>query len=81
MQEISSSMIRAARSLLGWRQKDLANITSLSLITVQRIESDKYKPNKSTSKLIVTAFHAHGITFLCDSCSISVTLKLPKSAI
>jgi predicted transcriptional regulator len=36
---LSSELIRAARALLRWEQRDLANASSVSLPTIKRLES------------------------------------------
>ena len=36
---ISAAQLRAARTLLGWTQKDLADASGLSLPTIQRMET------------------------------------------
>ncbi|MFQ5764104.1 MAG: helix-turn-helix domain-containing protein, partial [Rhodospirillales bacterium] len=36
---ITSTQMRAARALLGWDQKDLAQASGLSLPTIQRMEA------------------------------------------
>jgi len=36
---LSSELIRAARALLRWEQRDLASASSVSLPTIKRLES------------------------------------------
>jgi hypothetical protein len=62
---ISSEMIRAARALLRWDQKQLAEASSVSLATVKRLEA---KPgivyaNAPTIFALVHALEAAGIEF------------------
>ncbi len=38
-EELTSELIRAARALLRWEQRDLANASSLSLPTIKRLEA------------------------------------------
>ena len=62
---LTSEMIRAARALLRWEQRDLADASSVSLPTIKRLES---KPGllgaySSTVAAIARAFEAAGIEF------------------
>jgi hypothetical protein len=36
---LQSELVRAARALLRWEQRDLANASSVSLPTIKRLES------------------------------------------
>lgn len=58
--------IRAARALLKWSARELADISGISWATVQRLES-KDGPlagYEQTHEAIRTAFDSHGIQFL-----------------
>jgi hypothetical protein len=62
---LTSEMIRAARALLRWEQRDLADASSVSLPTIKRLES---KPGplgaySSTVAAIGRAFEAAGVEF------------------
>ncbi|WP_297766564.1 helix-turn-helix domain-containing protein [uncultured Muriicola sp.] len=56
--------IRAARALIGWSQKDLADHSNLSQTGIARIENGTNKPNSSTIMRITGAFEAMGINFI-----------------
>jgi predicted transcriptional regulator len=67
--QVTSEVIRAARALLRWEQRDLANASSVSLPTVKRLES---KPgalaaHKSTVSALVEALEAAGIEFIDEN--------------
>jgi transcriptional regulator with XRE-family HTH domain len=62
---LTSEMVRAARALLRWDQRDLADASSVSLPTIKRLES---KPGplgaySSTVAAIARAFETAGIEF------------------
>jgi predicted transcriptional regulator len=62
---LTSEMIRAARALLRWDQRNLADASSVSLPTIKRLES---KPgplgaHSSTVAAISRAFEAAGVEF------------------
>jgi transcriptional regulator with XRE-family HTH domain len=59
--------IRAARALIGWSQKDLADHADLSQTGVARIENGTNQPNSSTIAKILEAFDKAGIEFIGES--------------
>lgn len=59
--------IRAARALIGWSQKDLADHSGLSQTGIARIENGTNKPNSSTISRITDAFDKADIAFIGDS--------------
>ena len=65
----SSELIRAARALLRWEQRDLADASSVSLPTIKRLES---KPgvmaaHMSTVAALKKALEAAGILFIDEN--------------
>ena len=62
---ISGAQVRAARALLGWTAKDLAQRASVGVSTVQRIENAQGIPNVHASNLasIQSTLEAAGIEF------------------
>ena len=63
---LTSELIRAARALLRWEQRDLEAASSVSLPTIKRLES---KPgimaaHPSTLLALKRAFEAAGIEFI-----------------
>ena len=66
---LSSELIRAARALLRWEQRDLANASSVSLATVKRLES---KPglmaaHESTAVALRKALERAGVEFIDEN--------------
>lgn len=59
--------IRAARALIGWSQKDLADHADLSQTGVARIENGTNQPNSSTIAKILEAFDRAGIEFIGEN--------------
>lgn len=58
---ITVSQIRAARGLLGWSQRDLADRTGLSQRTITNIETEKNIPNSETLATIERMIQQAGI--------------------
>jgi transcriptional regulator with XRE-family HTH domain len=63
--EITSELIRAARALLRWEQRDLSEASSVSLATIKRLEA---KPgilaaHHSTVAALKRALEAAGVEF------------------
>ena len=59
--------IRAARALIGWSQKDLADHSGLSQTGIARIENGTNQPNSSTITRITAAFDQADIEFIGES--------------
>jgi transcriptional regulator with XRE-family HTH domain len=63
--------IRAARSLLGWEQNDLAVQSGVAISTIRRLEGLKDAPiaaNFETIQKIMMAFERGGVEFLGNPC-------------
>lgn len=56
--------IRAARALLDWSQKDLADHAGLSQTGIARIENGSHQPNSATLDKITNAFDLAEVEFL-----------------
>ncbi|MDH5722189.1 MAG: helix-turn-helix domain-containing protein [Alphaproteobacteria bacterium] len=59
--------IRAARALIGWSQKDLADHADLSQTGIARIENGTNRPNSSTIARITSAFDKADIEFIGEN--------------
>jgi hypothetical protein len=64
--QITSELIRAARALLRWEQRHLAEASSVSLPTVKRLESKpgSLSAHTSTVSALVRALEAAGVEFI-----------------
>lgn len=60
---IKAAQIRAARALLNWSQKDLAERADISDVSVINYENEKRTPHQSTLNKIIQAFELAGILF------------------
>ena len=65
---LSSSQIKAARALLGWRGQDLADRSGVGITTLRRYELQDGIPNANISvlKAIKLCFELEGIEFTGD---------------
>jgi transcriptional regulator with XRE-family HTH domain len=72
---VSPSQIRAARSLIGIKQSDLARGAGISLATLNNIERGVGDPRTSTLESIERALSGAGIEFSSDAVSESVKLR------
>ena len=64
---ISIAQIKAARLFLGVEQAQLAQMSGVSLPTIQRIENPKFGPTRSTVRLVEAIMHTledAGIEFI-----------------
>lgn len=62
-------MVRSARAMLRWEQKDLADKTQLSIASIKRLEllPGKLAAQSRTVTAITKAFEEAGIRFIIDS--------------
>ncbi len=63
---ITSGQIRAARALLRWSGKDLAEKSGIGFSTIMKMESDVGVPNSNfkTFEAIKKAFEDEGVEFI-----------------
>jgi transcriptional regulator with XRE-family HTH domain len=55
---------RAARSLLGWTQQQLADTAGVALATIQFFETNKREPIPNNLAAIQRAFETAGVEFI-----------------
>lgn len=72
---VSPSQIRAARSLIGIKQSDLARGAGISLATLNNIERGIGDPRASTLEAIERALAGAGVEFMSDMVSECVKLR------
>ncbi len=63
---ITISQIKAARSLLDWKQSDLARISGMSAAAIAKVEQGQGKPRLATMLAIRGAFEKFGVDFIED---------------
>ena len=78
---ISSSQIKAARSLLSWSMQKLSDKADVSLITIKRYEASGGIPEGKVAQLmkIKNALETAGIEFLGDPIESPGVRLRPKS--
>jgi len=66
---LSSELIRAARALLRWEQRDLSDASSVSLPTIKRLESRPglMAAHESTVIALRKALESAGIEFIDEN--------------
>jgi len=67
--KITGAQIRAARALIRWSAKDLAQAASVGVATVSRAEAEDGNPTVTASNLkaMRTALEAAGIDFIAEN--------------
>ena len=65
---ISSEQVRAARAMLRWEQKDLAEASAVSLPSIKRLETQPggLAAQPRTVDAIRTAFEVAGVIFIAE---------------
>lgn len=61
---VQISQIRAARGMLDWSQKDLADHADVSEVSIRNLENEKNVPTKTTLDKILNAFSLAGVVFI-----------------
>ena len=61
---ISGKQIRAARALVGWKQRELAAAAGVSAISIKNAEREVVDSRGSTLNAIQQAFEKAGVIFL-----------------
>ena len=61
-----AAQCRAARCLIGWTHLDVSRASSVSDLTVLRLEAERFTPRRATLITIRRALEAAGVTFLDD---------------
>ncbi len=66
---LSSELIRAARALLRWEQRDLSRASSVSLPTIKRLESRPglMAAHESTVMALQKALESAGVEFIDEN--------------
>jgi transcriptional regulator with XRE-family HTH domain len=61
-----AAQCRAARCLIGWTHLDVSRASSVSDLTVLRLEAERFTPRRATLITIRRALEAAGVSFLDD---------------
>ena len=77
---LDSKQIRAARTLLGWRQEDLSKAAGIGTATIQRIEKSVHTITGYASTLarIQAAFEDAGVLFIDEDELGGIGVRLAK---
>lgn len=75
------SAVRAARFALNWSQADLATASSVSEVSIARLESGALSPRLSTLSKIQSALEAAGVSITLNQPPGGYTLALTPDAV
>jgi transcriptional regulator with XRE-family HTH domain len=64
---ITPAQCRAARALLGWSQKELAEKAGISAVAVNQFETGISEPRRSTLEVVRRAFERAGVVFIDEN--------------
>ena len=79
-QPIQPNQCKAARDLLGWKQSDLSEKSSIGESTIADFERGAREPAVRTLRDIRKAFEDAGIKFINDEAWLGVKLSLKGNA-
>ena len=73
---IKPAQCRAARGLLNWTQRDLADRAGVGVVTARRFEAGVNEPRRATLDVVKRAFETAGIEFIAaDNGGVGLRLK------
>lgn len=75
---ITARQIRAARTLLGWTQQELADKAVISLNALARLEAGKVDSRVSTVNAVQNALEQGGVLFLSTSQDLGEGVRLRR---
>jgi transcriptional regulator with XRE-family HTH domain len=75
IQAITPNQCKAARDLLGWKQSDLSEKSSIGESTIADFERGARIPAARTMRDIKAAFEDAGIEFINDEAGIGIKLS------
>jgi transcriptional regulator with XRE-family HTH domain len=62
-ERMTSAQLRAARGLVNWTTRDLAEKTGVHRNTISAFESGKSAPNSATMQVLARALESAGVEF------------------
>jgi transcriptional regulator with XRE-family HTH domain len=76
---ISAAQCRAARGLVAWSQRDLAERAGIGTVAVHQLENESSSPRRATLDVVRRAFEAAGVEFIEENGGgAGVRLRKPK---
>ena len=64
---ITPSQCRAARGLLSWKQRDLAERSTVGYNTIRKFEAEETAPRNSTLIVLRLTFEKAGVEFIDEN--------------
>ena len=64
---ISPRQCRAARALLDWSQRDLADRARVGIVTIRQLEAGIHEPRRATLDVVRRALEAAGVDFIDEN--------------
>jgi transcriptional regulator with XRE-family HTH domain len=75
---ISSAQCRAARGLLDWSQKKLAEQAGIGIVTVRQVEANVHHPRRATLAVVKRCLEIAGVEFIpANGGGVGVRLRNP----
>lgn len=64
---ISPEQCRAARALLNWSQRELADRAGIGIVTLRQLEAGVNEPRRATLEVVKRALESAGVSFICEN--------------
>lgn len=64
---LTSAQCRAARGLLDWSQRELAQQAGVGIVTIRQLEAASHEPRRATIDVVRRALEAAGVEFIDEN--------------
>jgi transcriptional regulator with XRE-family HTH domain len=64
---VTPAQCRAARGLLGWNQRELAQNAGVGIVTAHQLETGVSQPRRATLEVIRRALESAGVEFIDEN--------------
>ena len=64
---LTSAQCRAARGLVDWSQRELAQRAGVGIVTIRQLEAAIHEPRRATLDVVRRALEAAGVEFIDEN--------------
>jgi transcriptional regulator with XRE-family HTH domain len=64
---VTPAQCRAARGLVEWSQRELAEHAGVGIVTIRQLEAGSHEPRRATLEVVRRALEAAGVEFIDEN--------------
>jgi transcriptional regulator with XRE-family HTH domain len=64
---VTPAQCRAARGLIEWSQRELAEHAGVGIVTIRQLEAGSHEPRRATLEVVRQALEAAGVEFIDEN--------------